>query len=520
MPLTLSPEPGFYPSDTIIAISGDASIASVIVTTDGKDPVLVKTIASSPKYGPEYPYVQTIEDGRGRAVFDGAFSKFYNSRWMAADNASGNPTSFAELSSSFKFLYNAFNFIRRGGTGNKLLFLGDKFPGAPNSGNDNYNVKIPYAAVAPGSSSFYTSVTSLGALMGLDVTVKDSSDYPGNQISISYAECMEYDLIMFMSSYPTASVTQAAAANIAQARRDGVGLYFCTDNGGGPSGDPNARYPEAFYTNANIVLPAITNANFQANMDFSPGTTVAYNKALWGDSELFANIPDTGIIGASTSDSFVNQPNSSNTTLPTEVTVTSGYTTLKFAVIHTDGSITFEQYGYNVGQPPIIELTDESGTTISEFVQTNLRQRRVNFTYLPGPFGNCSGFVLVGDVVVGEFDNAPSGPLSVTWLDTAYTSALSGNLITMSGVDELDVRVRLSLPVVFEYAWDFNRLLLSHEPGIDVAKFIQSINKNEFYSGANPTLPLLKAQQLLYNPTVSPADNLHSLLRNIYTAMT
>ncbi len=521
MALTLTPPPGTYTAPQTITVTGPSDVTGIIVTSDGKDPVVVKTVASSNKYAPaEYPYVQTIEDGRGRAVFDGAFTKYYNAYWNDPSNASGNPTSFAQLSPSFQFLYNAWNFLLKPGGGKRILILGDKYLGGDDSGNDDYLVKTT------NEDCWYTAMMGLSGLMGFSLTIiKDSSDYAGNMLNPTYAECMNYDIIMLFSSAVDISsgrtyLTNAGAANIAQARRDGVGVYICTDNGGGASGDPNTRYPEAFYATANILVAAMVDANFQGNMDFTPGTTVGYNKAKWGDSPLFDNIADTGIVGASTSDSFVNQVVTTNIPLPTTVNAGAGYTTFKFAVTHTDGSVTFEQYGYNVGEPPLVELSDSAGNTISAWPETNLHGRDSYFKYVPSSTltGNGSGFVMVGTQVIGEFNDNGAGLITVSWLTTPYTPTGTNN-IYMPGIQNNSVKVSLTLPVVFDFVFPFNRFVPTATPtDKDGGPFVSQINRNEF--AGNSLAQVLQKAIAQLPVTPQPKDDKSRTLTAVYTRMT
>ncbi len=523
--LTLSPPPGTYSTPQTVNVTGPSNISGVVVTTDGNDPVVVKTVVSSDKYAPsEYPYVQTIEDGRGRAIFDGAFTKYYNRWWVDASNASGNPTNFTQLAPSFKILYNSLNFLRKDGIGTRLLVLGDKYSGSDSGGSDNY-IASHFIDDPMGTTGWATSMHGIASLMGFSITIKTSQDYAGNMLDPTFAECMNYDIIFLFSSTvmqpPNTSrkfLTPEGAANIAQARRNGVGIYICTDNGGGPSGDGTVRYPESFYATANILVGAMTNANFQGNMDFSPGTTVGYNKAKWGDSPLFANLNDSDIMAASDSDSFVNQAVSNPSPLPTTVDIPEGYTSVKFAIIHTDGSVSFEQYGYNVGQPPVVELCDENGNTITEWPQTNLKARTVYFKYIPGAFGPATGFVTVNGVTVGSFQGVTGGIIPITYEDTPYSSASEPNVIKMPGSSDFPVLVELNLPIVFTYVWPFDRFVPG--PPRDLGSFVASINRNEFASPipGGAAVVLTKAESLLgIAQELSPARACQSIFTNMTT---
>ncbi len=505
--LTLTPSPGVYTSPQTVTVSGPAGY-QVIATTDGNDPVVVKTVSSSNNYAPtEYPYVQTIEDGRGRAVFDGSFPKAYNSTWTGA-------TSFAQLDAGQKLFHNSLKFVLNGGT--RLLALGDA--NATLDSSNGYYIKD-----AVGASGFAKTIAGISAILGVTSTVKDRADYAGNLLDPTYAELMNYDAILILSSRvvtvqpSTRYITVAGCNNIAQARRQGLGVYVLTDNGPGPSGN-TGRYPENFYATANFVLEVITQANFQGYMDFSPGETVSYNKALHGDSPIFEGMADTDVVYASNSDSYVNQVIASPVALPTNLSAPSGYTSMKFAVISPSGDVTFEQYGYNVGQPPIVELVDEAGTTISAWPQTNLRQRRVYFKYLPGTFGNASGYVKVNDTVVGSFTGVGAGTITVDWLNTEYTLIGTGNKLTVNGTENPLIHVELYEPVVFNYTWDFNRFVPS--PYTAAGEFVGSINRNEFSSPPTPLGPLLNASKELSFPAVAASFTYAEYVSAVYEAMT
>lgn len=81
-------------------------------------------------------------------------------------------------------------------------------------------------------------------------------------------------------------VTERAVRAIATFREEGKGLYLCTDN-------------YYFFHNSNIILSHITNAQFEGVYDFSPGTTVSYNRAKHGDNPLFNGLSDNTIMHGS-----------------------------------------------------------------------------------------------------------------------------------------------------------------------------------------------------------------------------
>lgn len=434
--LTLNPPPGQYTHDVTVTVSGPPGV-NIISTSDGSEPVFVKTVVASDNYSPPIPYVQTIEDGRGRAIFDGSFPKYYNSNWQAQ----GSPTNFNALNPDFKFLYNAWNFLRQGGT--RVLVLGDR---SLTDGNPpTYRIK------GDGGADFRITITSLASLMGLSVTIKDRSDYSGGMLNPTYEELMSYDMLFVLSSYandpPVSNITLAGAANIAQARRNGLGIYICTDH-------------YDFYGTANAIVGQITDGNFSGNYDFTPGTTVGYNKSTFGDSPLFDGLNDSDVLTGDGSNSSINQDIATPETLPTTVNITTGYTQLKFAVVDSNGNVTFEQYGYSVSVPPIIVLTDENADEITELPTSISNEREVYFRFdATAPGQKVSGFVKVGDTVIGTFNDNEEGLINVNWLDTIYSDSARPNIVKMPLLIDQDIVVEIFDPLVFVYTFKFNRVV-------------------------------------------------------------
>lgn len=470
-------------------------MSKVIVTTDGTDPVVVKTVAASTNYTPALPYVQTIEDGRGRAVFDGSAVKYLNGTWTGSMNTA-----------STRFFTNAMNFLVRGGgslVGKKILLLGDVAVSDAATGN-------VYSLKGTDIYSYYTWLSGACTALGLVATFKDRLDYAGGYLDPTYSELIQYDIIFLESMYYTPAmsrITDSGASNIAAARRAGVGVYIYTDH-------------EVFVHTANAVVSKMTDAKFVGTYDFSPGTTVAYNRATYGDSPLFNNMLDTDIVVASTSDSMVSQATTAPVSLPVTINVPYGYTTIKVAKIDLAGNVTFEQHGYNVGQPPIIELCDPAGDTITKWPQTNLKHRYVYFKYLPGSFGNASGFIKVGDTIVAEFSNISSGVINATWLNTAYTSASVPNKITIADGSNPTISVELVMPVVFDYTWSMDRFIPAPAPTIRLGEWIQSLNKNEFATSTpSPTAVLDKAAALLTQHPPVQAVSISDRTKQLYIAL-
>lgn len=451
---TLSLQPGHYPGQhgaqiTITPPPGK----SIISTMDGSDPLLVKTVASTNLNGIEYPYVQTIDSGDYRAVFDGAFTKFGNARWDDDVITQGE-----------RFFANALEFLkRRDQVGPKphLLVLGDM--GAGDRAADSYLVKNFEVG-----SSFGKFLTNATIRAGWDITIKDRHDYPDGELIPSMTELRQYDAIFFMSSYsypttnpPVAVTPEEGARNITNACREGIGLYICTDHG-----LPDIKY-SGFFGNANRVLETLTNAEFYGSYDFSPGTTVAYNRALHGDSLLFSNMADDMIVGASGSDSYVKQDALPLNTDPVTVTLDSSldYATIKVAVIDPDPSVPLQKYiyGYVFADHSPFFLADKDGNPITELEVIAENKRRGVFVYEPiDNMEPCSGYVKIGEHVVTVLKDIANGELTCTNDEHLYSNFridADSNIYTMPRLWNLPLTLEITSPIKMTLSYQFNRNL-------------------------------------------------------------
>src|SRR5690606_15182963 len=98
--LELNPPPSAYYEDPVdVTITVPQNCVKAIITTDGTPPGIVSTVAASNKWNPPVPYLQTVQDGRGFLVLDGAFPRWYNTNWAGA-------TSYSALSAEHKLMAN------------------------------------------------------------------------------------------------------------------------------------------------------------------------------------------------------------------------------------------------------------------------------------------------------------------------------------------------------------------------------------------------------------------------------
>lgn len=335
--LQLDPPASAYYDDPLdVTITVPEDCIQVILTSDGSNPGIVQTIAASNRYNPPVPYLQSVQDGRGFLVIDGAFPRWYNMHWTTA------ATTYAALPANNKFMANILLAILNGGT--KLLVLGDA---AANT---------VYPTRGTGASGFYTTLTKMAVCIGVQITIKDRNSYPGNYLNPTLSELLEYDAVMVIGSDFTGNtfITTAGAQNIATYRLQGRGLYLVGDHA------PN------FVLCINRILSyVVQNAALTGNYDFTPGTSIGYNKSLNGDNPLFINLPDSTIIQGDTSNSRVTQPTTQWTPLPTTVHVGDGYTTIKAVIKDCDGNITYEEHGFAVARRPIVLLEEDPVTVLS-----------------------------------------------------------------------------------------------------------------------------------------------------------
>jgi hypothetical protein len=329
-----------------------------------------------------------IDDGLGAVILDGAFSKYYNGR---IGTGTEEPTR--------RYFINAMKYLNRKGRSNgskKALLINDASI-VDNGGAGAYSVR---SAV---SSGFATFLPSLFTDAGYTLTIKDRDDYAGNELNPTLTELDAYDVIFFLGSRVSVGISTVVAKLFAAVRKNKIGLYLCTDHGT----DDVAGY----YIGVNGILKEITDAKFYGSYDFSPGTTVGYNKSLYGDHPLFEGMADTEVISGSTSDSNVVQSVPSPLVLPQTVTVDQAYTTLKFAVQDiSTGELTSETYNYYVNAEPLYTILHANGVTpIEEWAPSTASTRYVRFRrtkqYFDAAEGDqlVSGLVQIGGRVIGSF---------------------------------------------------------------------------------------------------------------------
>lgn len=370
MALVLSPEPGIYSGSSIVLnIDKTSDVTEYMVSTNGIPPVLAKYIAYD-NLSPKNPFIATVEDGLGNILLDGGFPKWYN------NGCNTGWTTYASLSPSFKYLYDAIDFISnktKVGTGNKnILVLGDQEP------SQAYSVK------STTGDGFKNSIDKVCAIKGYIPTYRTLSDYAGGVLNSSYGELDQYCCILFFSTNFTNAklITDTCIQSLIAYRENGNGIFFITDHGdrvltsiSEAINTDNA----GFYRTANFVV-ANFGCYFAGNYDRSP-VNVGYLRSTYGNHVLWQNLADSDYIHAGGSESKV-----CITTYPiytglhTETITTNGYHSIKFLLKYADGNLRSINYTYGLNVPEVIYFLDSNNSVIATSSKdTFLKRQPANF---------------------------------------------------------------------------------------------------------------------------------------------
>ena len=394
MGLILSPEPTITSGSSLqITVTKTTDIESYVVTTDGTPPVLAKYIAYD-NLVPQNPFIATVEDGLGKVLMDGGFPKWYN------DNCSDSWTTYSDLSPSYKYLFDAIDFIsnkNKVNAGNKkILVLGDV------ESTSNYSIKD----AGSGRGGFQKSINKVCSIKEYTPTYKTPSDYSGEVLDSTFAELDQYCCILFFSTAWTSSklISDACISNLVTYRQSGNGIFFITDHGDRDIPDLTYARTESyggFYRTANFV---VTNFGcwFSGDYDRSP-VNVGFLRTNYGNHPLWANLVDTDYISAGGSESriFVTSFPLNYGSIDLSLT-TSGYHPVQFLVRYTDGSTQLIGYTYGLNVPEIIfPMTDQQQQFTNSVIQTVKDTFYVNFKVSYSQ--DCSGLIKVNTLVVGNF---------------------------------------------------------------------------------------------------------------------
>lgn len=416
--LSLNLQPTHYstpPSGTWVATG---LVDQISFSVNGPTPAISKYIAYD-TLDPPTPFIAVTQDGKGNVVYDGGFPKFYNTFAPAP-----GITEFSELTASFKFLYNALNFIAnptKVAVGNKkVLLLGDKA-----------NTGINYAVKDTGTYGFFTSFSRICEIAGFDLYVKDISDW-GGVLNATIDELNLYCAVILMSStfIDAPQITDSCVSNLVTFRESGNGLMLITDHGEVVTSLEMADtgFYTAFFRTANKVAVNF-GSYFSGLVDRSP-VNVGYLRANYDDHPLYNGMTDLEDIYAGASESQVviatlesypvgSAP--SPTLLPDEINTVRALATL------TDGSVESYSFTCTTGTAELIQFKNPQGGLINALDQVTDPVVAINIEIVESGLGSLRGDILKNDIVVGSlaYDNGVG--TADLWLGTTETLIPTGH---------------------------------------------------------------------------------------------
>lgn len=410
-----SPSPGRYFDPVTIEWDFGVDVRKVVFSLNDIEPVISEYIAYD-TLTPPTPFIAVTQDGAGNVCYDGGFPKFYNGSFV------GSPTSFSELTATYKYLYNALMFIAntaKFNAGNrKVLIIGDANSGA------SYNVKDQ------AGNSFNASLTKMSKVNINDVegdnwifTYKTPVDYASGLLDPNLNELNEYvACIMFSTVMATVPlITDSGANDLASFRRQGGGLMFITDHGQVISDIETAKNGtySAFFRTANKVTVKF-GAWFTGDYNRSP-VNVGHLRNTYGDHALYNGMTDSESIFAGGSESKVIVNESIDLKDPQDIGPTlisqPGVNNLNFLLLGNGGEIVTVRYVYVIGALELIYFKDRLDNKLTDSVDIGFRN---SITLDLGIHSELVSATITGklyknDLLIGEFkDDIESGTV-VDW---------------------------------------------------------------------------------------------------------
>jgi len=408
-------QPGIYKEPFTVDFNVDSSVSNVVDTQDGSNPTIAKYIAYD-NLNPPNPFIATVQDGKGNVLFDGGFPKYYNHK------CDTSWSSFSDLNNTFKYFYNALNWIaneEKVAEGNrKILFIGDAIPGEP------YNIK------ETGGSDFKTSIETICRVGNWNPTYKIRTDFPNNQIDLSYTDLEPYVAVFLMSSRHTSTkhITDSTVNNMLAFREAGNGIFMITDHG--------SSADNGFYKTANYIAEEL-GAHFIGDYDRTP-VNVGYLIDNYGNHPLWSGMSRSDSIsaGGSESEVVVNETPISTSTDPLVVDQ-SGYKTARFLIELDNGETKFESYSYGLNtEEPIVF----NHSLIDNKLDLGLkRDFNLDFSIVLGVMDSANGFIKRNNEVVGQWSKDQTS-FDKTWFTDSGTNNIKvelGDLIEITLEDPL-----------------------------------------------------------------------------------
>ena len=500
MGMLLSPEPNLFNSVPSITINVNktSDIECYAFTTNNIPPVIAKYIAYD-NLTPANPFIATVEDGLGNILLDGGFPKWYNDFCNAAWST------YNDLSPSFKYLYDAIDFISnkiKVDAGNKkILILGDQAD--PNA---HYYIKDG----GSGKGGFKLSIDTVCRIKGYTPIYKTSGDYGTGVIDANFSELEQYCCVLFFSTYFTnlKLISDLCIQSLISYRENGNGIFIITDHGDrvlnnmAEALDPGYA---GFYRNANYL---VTNFGcyFSGDYNRSP-VNVGFLRANYGNHPLWKNLSNSDYIFAGGSESKIivtEYPlyyGSHNVTISA-----NGYYSLKILIKFTDGTLKSESYTYGLNMPEIIYFFDAANLPISTPIkETFLKRQPINFKvkYIADASGHL------------KYNSLPIGVFNYNFTNNSTNKALYtgvSNNLSINNNETLDVQ--LLAPI--NYSKKLNIKLRIPNFDMRANKVLNQLNDLEFkFELANSSIRNLN--KLLSNKSIPTRHYINRFhYKNIY----
>lgn len=323
----------------------------------------------------------------------------------------------SQLSASFKYLYNAINWVanpKKVAAGNrKILILGDAIS------TGSYPVK------GTAASGFNISFTRLCAAAGFTPTFKDISDYAGSRLNPTAAELSQYTCVLLMSSQSgtTAYITDAAVQNLLAFREAGNGLIVVTDHGpviNGIAQANNTGLGGGFFWTANKLISQF-GAYFSGDYNRTP-VNVGFLRSTYGDHPLYAGMTNAESISAGGSESRVQVAIYPSIT-PAQVTpfsIGNGKSVIQVTATLKSGDIVSYKITYNV---VTFKISFSDGTQIrdnGQIMDVGAKNRSLINAVLVGSLDqSVNGIIYKNGVRVGAITYSVAGGLVQTWDDSS-----------------------------------------------------------------------------------------------------
>ena len=455
--ITYSVEPGYYLQPFSVQMVLAEAIQSIQFSVNGGAPSISKYVAYDQSV-PPVPFIAVTQDGRGNVVYDGGFPKFYNTYAPA-----GNET-FATLSASFKYFYNAMRFIEnpvKVAAGNRnVLVIGDTIS------TSSYRVK----GVA--TSDFNTTFNRLAAICGYTFTYKERSDWAGGLINATLSELEQYCAIIVMSSVsqtPGAPylITPECIDAILTYRENGNGIYVITDHGPVINDIQTAVSANrgGFFATANAIVTGF-GAWFSGDYNRTP-INVGFLRSTYGDHPLYNGMTNAENIHAGGSESRVNVATFTSVS-PEDVQpiqIGQGRTTIQVAAVLDTGEIVTSRVVFWVVNFSMRVVVDGVPRNNGQIADIGVKNKAVVAADVAGTLTeNASGILYHKNVNVASASFTPAGGMTLNFSG-------GNNLRKFNDGDEL--RLAITTPFTMTVAVIVKRFQPELDPGVPLSDVLR-----------------------------------------------